>query len=208
MSILHKRSREPLERRPSAEDNVRSEQSRLSIPESVHEALSSEGQSLDTEARAFMEPRFGHDFSQVRIHRSERATRSALALGAQAYTLGSDIVFGQGAYAPETQDGRRLLAHELAHVVQAGNNDSAGDLYLGEPGDTYEQEAEREASHVMQKSSFAQVSEAPVSSLHTDAPGHVIRRSLLGGIIGGLAGAVVGAVGGFLVGGVAGAIIG
>jgi hypothetical protein len=65
-----------------------------------------------------MEPRFGRDFSHVRIHRDAQAASSARAVDAHAYTVGRDIVFGRDQYAPETEFGRRLLAHELAHVVQ------------------------------------------------------------------------------------------
>jgi Domain of unknown function (DUF4157) len=70
--------------------------------------------------RAFFEPRFGHDFSRVRVHTDQTAERSARAVNAQAYTTGSHIVFGGGYYSPETLNGRRLLAHELTHVVQQG----------------------------------------------------------------------------------------
>jgi uncharacterized protein DUF4157 len=87
-------------------------------PPVVHEALNSPGRPLDANTRAFMEPRFGHDFSQVRVHADEKAAESARAVGALAYTVGRDVVFGAGHYAPETREGRRLLAHELAHVVQ------------------------------------------------------------------------------------------
>ena len=66
----------------------------------------------------FFEPRLGHDFSQVRVHADERAAASARAVGALAYTAGSQIVFGAGRYAPESPAGRTLLAHELAHVIQ------------------------------------------------------------------------------------------
>jgi len=75
-------------------------------------------QPLPMSLRAFFEPRFGHDFSQVRIHTGESAALSARSLNALAYTAGRDVVFGAGQYAPETAAGRRLLAHELAHVVQ------------------------------------------------------------------------------------------
>jgi hypothetical protein len=84
----------------------------------VHEALNSSGQPLDANTRAFMEKRFGHDFSQVRVHADEKAAKFAGAVGALAYTVGKDVVFGAGHYAPKTREGRRLLAHELAHVVQ------------------------------------------------------------------------------------------
>ncbi len=88
------------------------------VPPIVHEVLRSPGQPLDAETRAFMEPRFGHDFSRVRVHTGARAAESARAVNALAYTVGRDVVFGAGQYAPGTSAGRRLLAHELAHVVQ------------------------------------------------------------------------------------------
>lgn len=76
------------------------------------------GNSMDNDTRFFMESRFGHDFSGVRIHHDHRAAESARSFDALAYTHGSDIVFGQGQYDPYSERGRHLLAHELAHVVQ------------------------------------------------------------------------------------------
>ena len=90
----------------------------IAAPPIVHDILRSPGLPLDPATRAFMEPRFGHDFSRVRVHTDQVASRSAEAVAAQAYTVGSDIVFGAGRYAPASRDGQRLLAHELAHVVQ------------------------------------------------------------------------------------------
>lgn len=89
-----------------------------SVPPIVHEVLRSPGQPLDSNTRAFMEPRFGHDFSGVRVHTDERAAESAQTINAAAYTVGSDIVFRPGRYEPGSSAGRRLLAHELTHVVQ------------------------------------------------------------------------------------------
>ncbi len=88
------------------------------VPPIVQEVLSSSGQHLDADTQAFMESRFGHDFSQVRVHTDERAMESAHAVNALAYTVGQDVVFGQGQYVPETSEGKKLLAHELTHVVQ------------------------------------------------------------------------------------------
>src|SRR2546429_6807092 len=88
------------------------------VPSIVHDALHSAGQPLDEGIRSFMEPRFVHDFSQVRVHTDERAVESAEAVNALAYTVGRDVVFGEGQYEPETGEGKRLLAHELTHVVQ------------------------------------------------------------------------------------------
>lgn len=88
------------------------------VPPIVHEVLRSPGQPLDAETRAYFEPRFGHDFSQVRIHTDARAVESAQAVNALAYTVGRDVVLGRRVYVPNTLEGRKLLAHELAHVVQ------------------------------------------------------------------------------------------
>jgi hypothetical protein len=65
-----------------------------------------------------MEARFGHDFGNVRVHRDSEADDATRVVSASAFTLGSDVVFGQGQYAPETTEGTSLLAHELTHVVQ------------------------------------------------------------------------------------------
>jgi hypothetical protein len=90
-------------------------------PPSLREVLSSPGSPLEQSARTSMESRFGYDFSQVRVHTDARAAESALDVGAEAYTVGRDVVFGPGRYSPSTSAGRRLLAHELAHVVQQGS---------------------------------------------------------------------------------------
>jgi hypothetical protein len=87
-------------------------------PPIVHEALQSPGRPLEAAARAFFEPRMGYDFSRVRIHYGGKAAESATAVNALAYTVGSNIVFGDGQYAPGRPGGNRLLAHELTHVIQ------------------------------------------------------------------------------------------
>jgi hypothetical protein len=88
------------------------------VPPAVSNALRSPGQPLDLPTRAYMEPRFGQDFASVRVHADDEAARSARAIGARAYSVGHHVVFGRGRFAPATSAGRRLLAHELAHVVQ------------------------------------------------------------------------------------------
>ena len=93
----------------------------MEAPPIVHDVLLASGQPLDTATRAFMEPRFGHDFSKVRVHTNAKAAESAGAVQAKAYTVGQDVVFGAGAFAPGTQEGQRLLGHELTHVVQQGS---------------------------------------------------------------------------------------
>lgn len=92
------------------------------VPPIVHQVLSSPGRPLDPVASRFMETRFGHDFSQVRVHTDARAAESAKAVAAQAYTVGTHVVFDAGRLAPQTTEGRRLLAHELVHVLQQGSS--------------------------------------------------------------------------------------
>lgn len=87
----------------------------------VSDSLGGYGRGLDGETRAFMESRFGFDFGRVRVHTDERASSSANAVRALAYTSGSSIVFGANSYNPHSPGGRHLLAHELAHVVQQSN---------------------------------------------------------------------------------------
>ncbi len=86
--------------------------------DSVYETIKAPGQPLPTEIRAFFEPRIGRNMSHVRIHTSEKAQQSARELNALAYTIGSHVVFNAGEYKPYSSGGRRLLAHELIHVVQ------------------------------------------------------------------------------------------
>ena len=108
----------------------------------VNEVLRSPGEPLKPATRTFMEPRFGHDFGRVRVHTNARAAESAEAVGALAYTVGEDVVFGTGQYAPEIGEGRRLLAHELTHVVQQrASSSSRSDLAIDNPGDSYESQA-------------------------------------------------------------------
>ncbi len=87
-------------------------------PPIVHEALRSPGQALDQATRSFMEPRFGADFSEVRIHTDTQAEESARAVDALAYAVGDHVVFGHGHFSSQTTVGRKLLAHELAHTMQ------------------------------------------------------------------------------------------
>lgn len=78
------------------------------------------GQPLPESERAFFEQRFGYDFSQVRVHTGDQAARTANAINARAFTIGSDIMFQRGEYKPDTVEGKKLLAHELTHVIQQG----------------------------------------------------------------------------------------
>jgi hypothetical protein len=119
---------------------------RNGAPSIVHEALLSPGRPLDPKARAILEPRFGRDFSSVRIHTGGHAAESARAVDALAYTVGCDVVFGAGQYAPHTHSGLRLLAHELSHTIQ--NPDSGRlrpYLEIGRVDDPAERVADRAA---------------------------------------------------------------
>ncbi len=95
-------------------------------PPIVHEVLHSPGEPLDAATCAFFAPRFGHDFSHVRIHTDERAAASARAVGALAYVVGQHIAFAARRFAPSSDGGRQLLAHELAHVVQQAHGAPVG----------------------------------------------------------------------------------
>jgi hypothetical protein len=119
------------------------------VPAIVDEVLDSAGQPLDAPTRAFMEPRFGHDFSQVRIHTDAWAAASTQSINATAYTVGRDVVLPNG-----TGD-NQLLAHELAHVVQHGGRQaSVGLLSISSPNDRSEREAALAAEAVSAGRSF------------------------------------------------------
>ena len=110
-----------------------------------------------------MEPRFGHDFSQVRVHTDARAAESARAVNALAYTVGRDVVFGTGQYMPGTMEGKRLMAHELTHVVQQGG--SVGVLEkLSHPSDPLEKAADATADMVINGGNVATAERALVQS--------------------------------------------
>jgi hypothetical protein len=91
-----------------------------SAPASVDQALASPGWPLEPALRQDMEQRFGYDFSGIRVHAGGADEQSAQDVNANAYTVGYNIIFGAGQFAPGTHQGRRLLAHELSHVVQQG----------------------------------------------------------------------------------------
>jgi len=96
------------------------------------DSLNESGKPLPSVTRSFFETRFGQDFSDVRIHTSTQANEDARSLDAEAFTYGKDIGFRRGAYSPNTPDGKRLIAHELTHVVQsdlAGQNSADGRMH-------------------------------------------------------------------------------
>lgn len=183
-------------------------------PPIVDEVLRSPGHPLDTATRAFMEPRFGQDFSHVRVHSDSKAAQSASAVNAAAYTVGSDVVLGAGRYAPHTTQGQGLLAHELTHVMQQkGTSTSLQEkLVIGESGDQYEQEADQMSASVMQsnRANASAVDRQPPTFHKVKHPARIQRTKgeAWGAVGGAVAGAVVGGVIGGLLGGGAGALIG
>lgn len=109
----------------------------------VEDVLRTSGQPLDGATASAMTARLGHDFSKVRVHTDARAAASASAISALAYTVGSDVVFGAGQYAPGTGAGSRLLAHELTHVIQQGapGAPASGPLRIADDDSAGEQQA-------------------------------------------------------------------
>lgn len=159
-----------------------------SIPPIVQDVLNSPGKPLDQATRGFMEPRFGQDFSRVRVHTDPLASESARAVNAQAYTVGEDLVFAPGQYAPETESGNALLAHELTHVVQQSAH-GAGSMQnakaISDPTDAAEEEANSAVNQVL-SGDAVQVHQSPNAALHA------LSDLETGGIV---AGSVAGAVG-------------
>jgi len=139
------KKREVLQRAATSSEQVESEES---VPGIVHDVLRSPGRPLDRSTRAYFEPRFGADFSRVRVHTDAKAVESARAINASAYTAGRDVVFDAGRLAPETSSGRRLLAHELTHVLQQGPVERSASLGMTSPRDRCEVEAERNANAI------------------------------------------------------------
>jgi hypothetical protein len=100
----------------------------VAVPEEAAAVARSGGQPLDADTRAFMEPRFGFDFSRVRIHADAEAAEAARSINARAYTIGEDVVFDSGHFSPRSSEGQRLLAHELTHVVQQSGGSAAASI--------------------------------------------------------------------------------
>jgi Domain of unknown function (DUF4157)/L,D-transpeptidase catalytic domain len=122
---------------------------RASVGSDVERVVSARGQELDPVVRRFMEARFAQDFGDVRVHRGADAQASAGDLHAMAYTTGSHIVLAPGAYQPQAPEGRRLLAHELSHVVQQRRGpvtgEPVGGLRVSRDDDSFERAADADA---------------------------------------------------------------
>ncbi|MEE3850395.1 DUF4157 domain-containing protein [Gordonia sp. LSe1-13] len=120
----------------------------------VHDVVAAAGAPLPGDLRADMESRFGHDFGDVRIHDDAPAHDSATAVNAQAYTVGSNIVFQRGSYDPASPAGQHMIAHELTHVVQqrsgpVDGTDAGGGIRISDPSDRFEREAVANADRIM-----------------------------------------------------------
>jgi len=137
-------------------------------PPIVHDVLRSPGRPLDDATRGFMESRFNHDFSGVRIHTDGRAAESARAVNALAYTVGNHVAFDTGQYAPGTSGGRGLVAHELAHVIQQGTASVTDELRVSQPVGASEHEAKLISHRVLHNRPF------PVT---TERSPHVARQA-------------------------------
>jgi uncharacterized protein DUF4157 len=190
----------------------RSDGAGVDVSPLVQRALQVPGKRLDADIRSTMEPAFGKTLDDVRVHEGGAAGATADSMGAAAYAVGRHIVFGGANYSPETQPGRQLLAHELAHVSSSrpGEEANASRSVLGPARDPQEQAADAAA-----KAAVTRVSESrsptpsplPVAAI-ASAGAAVVRRSPAGDILGAAAGALAGTALGFLAGGPIGAIIG
>ncbi|HEY2474813.1 MAG TPA: DUF4157 domain-containing protein, partial [Candidatus Cybelea sp.] len=139
------------------------------------EPASAPGVALEHETRSFFEPRFGCDFSQVRVHYGSSAGEAAEAIDAESYTVGEHIVFAPGRYQPQSRGGALLLAHELAHVVQQRRGQcTAG---VSEPNDPAEAAADRAATMVTVMP--APRSTNPVAIKNLTQPCHHIQRKIV-----------------------------
>ncbi len=161
--------RKRLQRKASQPSTINSQPAE--VPPIIHEVLRSSGQPLDPGTRAFMEPRFGRDFSHVRVHTDGPAAASAHAVAALAYTVGQQIVFGSGRYAPTASAGRRLLAHELAHTVQEDRFGASISprLEVGAVDTAAEREADRVADHVVSGRAVPSIQAPPAGLVQREA---------------------------------------
>jgi len=142
------------------------------VPPIVHEVLHSPGQPLDLQTRMFFEPRFGHDFSKVRVHTDEKAAESAQAVNALAYTVGSDVVFRNNHYQPRSGSGQNLLAHELTHVIQQDHGNAHGLASASRHDASFEREADHVAENMRTgQSAVPNISASGLALRRDEAPG-------------------------------------
>jgi hypothetical protein len=151
ISASGERSCEPDRVGSSLQRKPANQADKQAVPAIVHEVLGAPGQPLDAASRSYFEPRFGHDFSQVRLHTDAKAAESARAVNALAYTVGKHVVFGAGQFGGASRSARHLLAHELAHTVQQQDAamPSLARLAISRPGDQDERQADQIADSVI-----------------------------------------------------------
>ena len=140
----------------------------------VHDVITSGGTPLPVDVRTDMEGRFGQDFGDVRVHNDGSAHESAKSVNAQAYTVGSNIVFQRDKYDPASDAGRHMIAHELTHVVQqrsgpVDGTDAGGGVKISDPSDRFERDAVANADRLMSTPAAAA------------APSHDVQRLADGG---------------------------
>jgi len=139
----------------------------------LNQVRESRGAPLSDEVASRMGAAMGWDFRSVRVHTGAEADRACRAIAARAFTTGADIYFAAGTFAPGTQDGDRLLAHELTHVMQAASGELAVDSGVSDPGDQHEVEARTRAEHTLDQlraqDSSAQATGAQATGPHADA---------------------------------------
>jgi len=131
------------------------------------------GRPLDAGVRTEMESRFGADFGDVRVHTGGAAHSSTAAVNAQAYTVGSDIVFADGQYDPGSPRGQHVLAHELTHVVQqrsgpVDGTDTGSGVKVSDPSDRFEREAAATADRILSTPAPTGVQAAPAAQAHAE----------------------------------------
>lgn len=139
---------------------------------------SSGGRALDPAIKTKMEGAFGADFSSVKVHTDGAANQAAQNINANAFAQGSDLFFDQGKYDPGSEGGEKLIAHELAHVVQTGGGGETaqakakdGGTSVSSPGDSSETAADAAADKAVKGESVGNVGSAPAATLHRDAIG-------------------------------------
>jgi hypothetical protein len=136
------------------------------MPASVDQELASPGVPLQADIRGEMTRKFGYDFSHVRVHTGCLAERSAGDVDANAYTVGDHVVFGSGQFSPTTTQGRRLISHELAHVVQQSSRPNAG------PANEHQSSSNRSAAAVLQRQ---EKTATPATAKETPPSGDAVR---------------------------------
>jgi hypothetical protein len=158
-------------------------------PPSVHEVLRSPGQPLEPATRRFMEQRFGHDFSGVRVHTNDRAEQSTREVNALAYTVGNHIVFRKDYYRPQSILGRSVLTHELTHVVQQKRTNPLSDVSFikGMPSQRLEAEANSAAVQYYQSPAGRLSAQAGVVAPAVQTLGPLAVGGIAAGVIAALA---------------------